>query len=144
VGLVTSRFLAATGDERLARVMPGLIAGAGTPFTFYGGLFAGMAGLGLFLHDHALRHQDQAATAQAARVAKRMLLYAVPHRAGSWVMGEYGLRMSGDLWFGSAGALVFLTQFLENRADVIYTLDELCPSDQLSPVSLAARSGAGR
>jgi tRNA A-37 threonylcarbamoyl transferase component Bud32 len=145
VGMVASRFLAVTGDERLAAIMPGLVAGVGNPFTYYGGLYSGMAGIGLFLHDHARRHRDEAVARQAERVAKRMFLYAVPHRAGSWVMGEYGLRMSGDLWCGSAGVLVFLTQFLENRDDGLLTLDGLCRrSDQSSLVSLAGRSASGR
>jgi hypothetical protein len=141
VGIVASRFLAATGDERLAKTMPRLLAGVGNPFTYYGGLYAGMAGLGLFLHDHARRHQDEAAAAAAMRVAKRMFFYTVPHRTGSWVMGEYGLRMSGDLWFGSAGVLAFLTQFLENRTDALYTLDEFVRTDRSSWVS---RSGGAR
>jgi tRNA A-37 threonylcarbamoyl transferase component Bud32 len=145
VGMVASRFLAATGSERLAAIMPGLVAGVGNPFTYYAGLYAGMAGIGLFLHDHAQRHQDEAAAARARHVAKRMFLYAVPHGAGSWVMGEYGLRMSGDLWCGSAGVLVFLTQFLENRPDGLFTLDELYRrSGQSSLVSPAGRSAAGR
>jgi hypothetical protein len=127
VGMVTSRFLDATGDERLARVMPGLLAGVACPFTLYGGLYAGMAGIGLFLHDHARRHADETAARRAQRAAKRMFLYAVPHGEGSWVMGELGLRMSGDLWYGSAGVLVFLTQLLNDQTDPLFTLDRLCP-----------------
>ena len=125
--MVTSRFLDATGDERLARVMPGLLAGVACPFTLYGGLYAGMAGIGLFLHDHARRHADETAARRAQRAAKRMFLYAVPHGEGSWVMGELGLRMSGDLWYGSAGVLVFLTQLLNDQTDPLFTLDRLCP-----------------
>jgi hypothetical protein len=125
VGMVASRFLAATGDERLTLTMPGLLSGASGKFSYYGGLYAGMAGLGLFLDDHARRHRDEATAAQARLVAKRMFLYTVPHREGSWVMGEHSLRMSGDLWCGSAGVLLFLTQFLEGRADCLFTLDHL-------------------
>ena len=81
----------------------------------YGGLYAGMAGVGLFLDDHARRHGDGTAAAAAARAARRMFLYAVPHGAGSWLVGETGLRLSGDLWYGSAGVLAFLTQYLTGR-----------------------------
>jgi hypothetical protein len=125
VGMVVSRFLAATSDERLAVTMPGLLSGVGSEFCHYGGLFVGMAGLGLFLDDHARRHRDDAAALRARLTAKRMFLYAVPHRAGSWVLGEHGLRMSGDLWLGSAGVLLFLAQYLEGRADCLFTLDQL-------------------
>jgi hypothetical protein len=133
VGMVASRFLAVTGEERLAQVMPGLLAGVGCHFSVYGGLYAGMAGIGLFLHDHARRHRDEAAAREAERVAKRMFLYAVPHGEGSWVMGEYGLRMSGDLWYGSAGVLVFLTQFLDDQPDPLFTLDGLEPTFSIVP-----------
>jgi hypothetical protein len=77
VGLVASRFLAATGDERLATTTPGLLSGASSKFCYYGGLFAGMAGLGLFLDDHARRYQDEAAATRARLAAQRMFLYAV-------------------------------------------------------------------
>jgi hypothetical protein len=123
VGMVASRYLAATGEERLAATLPGLIAGVGSRFTMYGGLYAGMAGVGLFLDDHARRHGDGTAAAAAARAARRMFLYAVPHGAGSWLVGETGLRLSGDLWYGSAGVLAFLTQYLTGRPDAIFTLD---------------------
>lgn len=125
VGMVASRFLAATGDERLAMTMPGLLSGASSKFSYYGGLYAGMAGLGMFLDDHAKRHADEAAATQARLAAKRMFLYTVPRRESSWVMGEHSLRMSGDLWYGSAGVLLFLTQFLADRADCLFTLDQL-------------------
>jgi hypothetical protein len=125
VGMVVSRYLAATGDDRLAGTMPGLLSGVDSSFTHYGGLYSGMSGLGLFLHDHARRHQDHDAGRQALRIAKRMFLYAVPHREGAYVMGEYGLRMSGDLWHGSAGVLVLLSQLLDDRTDAFFTLDDL-------------------
>jgi hypothetical protein len=137
VGMVASRYLAATGDERLADTMPGLLAGVGSRFTHYGGLYAGMAGVGLFLHDHARRHQDGTALAQAWQAAKRMFLYAVPHGAGSFVMGEHDLRMSADLWYGSAGVLVFLSQLLGDRTDSLFTLDEL--TNERATATAAAR-----
>jgi hypothetical protein len=125
VGMVVSRYLDATGSEQMAMAMPGLLAGAGTLFSPNGGLYAGLAGIGLFLDDHARHHNDGLAAAQAQQAAKRMFLYAIPRHDGTWVMGEGGLRMSGDLAFGTAGIITFLTQHLNSRTDSMFTLDQL-------------------
>lgn len=127
--VVASRYLAATGDERLAAAVPGLLTGLGCAFTHYGGLYSGMAGLSLALHDHGRRHADQVSLDRAHTLARRMFLYAVPHATGTYLPGEHGLRLSGDLWFGSAGALLLLAQVLDDRADALFTLDELVERD---------------
>ncbi|GHF42129.1 serine/threonine protein kinase [Amycolatopsis bartoniae] len=123
--MVASRYLAATGDERLAAAMPELLRGFGCAFTHYGGLSTGMAGIALALHDHGRRHADEASVERAHTLARRMFLYAVPHPTGMYVPGEQGLRLSGDLWFGSAGVLVLLARLLDGQPDPLYTLDGL-------------------
>lgn len=120
--MVASRYLATTGDDRVAAAIPGLLTGLNCSFTHYGGLFDGMAGLGLALHDHGRRHGDQASLDRAKTVAQRLFLYAVPHRTGTYVPGEHALRLSGDLWFGSAGVLTALAGVLGDHPDPLFAL----------------------
>jgi hypothetical protein len=123
--MVASRYLATTGDDRVAAAIPGLLTGLNCSFTHYGGLFDGMAGLSLALHDHGRRHGDQASLDRAKTLAQRLFLYAVPHETGTYVPGEHALRLSGDLWFGSAGVLTVLAGVLDDRPDPLFTLDDL-------------------
>ena len=123
VGLVASRYLATAHDERLAAALPALLAGVRCPYTFYGGLYNGMAGLGLFLEDHGRRHGDADATRAAYDIGRRMYLYAIPGASGTHILGEHDLRRSCDLYSGSAGALLFLDQLLRPREDAFFTLD---------------------
>ena len=99
------------------------MAAAGCPFTRYGGLYAGLAGLGLALLDHGRRHADDRSVARARAVARRMFLYAVPRPGGTYLLGEYSLRLSTDLSFGSAGMLLLVDQILHERPDPLFTVD---------------------
>jgi hypothetical protein len=92
-----------------------------------------MAGLGVFLHDHGRRTGDQDSLRRAMRAAERMFLYAVPHGTGAYVVGEHGLRLSGDLWHGAAGVLLFCAQVLDDRTDTLFTLDDRVPQSSRQP-----------
>jgi hypothetical protein len=120
---VASRYLARRDDERLAGALPSMLAAAACPFTRYGGLYAGMAGLGLTLLDHGRRHADERSVVEARAVARRMFFYAVPRPTGTYLLGEYGLRLSTDLSFGSAGMLLLVDQLMHERPDPLFTLD---------------------
>ncbi|GLY54473.1 class III lanthionine synthetase LanKC [Lentzea sp. NBRC 102530] len=120
--VVASRYLATTGDDRVAAAIPGLLTGLHCSFTHYGGLLDGMAGISLALHDHGRRHGDQASLDRAKTLAQRLFLYAVPHRTGTYVPGEHALRLSGDLWFGSAGVLTALAAVLGDHPDPLFAL----------------------
>jgi hypothetical protein len=123
-GFVASRYLDSRDDDRLAEAMPAVLASADAPFTYYGGLFTGMAGLGLFLADHAQRTGDPDIERQAWAVAQRLSLYAIPRGDGELhVLGDGDLRLSSDLGSGSAGVLLMLDQLRHGRTDAFFTLD---------------------
>jgi lantibiotic modifying enzyme len=120
---VASRYLALREDDRLTTALPLMLTAAACSFTRYAGLYAGMAGLGLTLVDHGERHAHDESIVEAQRIGRRMFMYTVPRPAGTYVLGEYSLRLSTDLSYGSAGVLLFLDQLLHRRADPFFTLD---------------------
>ncbi|WP_354637312.1 class III lanthionine synthetase LanKC [Kitasatospora camelliae] len=139
--LPVTRYLQATGDERLAAAMPRLLAAMRIPYTAMPGLFQGFAGLGLALTDHAAATGDTDSRCEAQRIARGLFKYALPHPTGTRLLGHGMLRHSADLWSGSAGVLLFLTQLLQPRPDPLFTLDD--PATP-RPAALPASSSAVR
>jgi hypothetical protein len=63
--------------------------------------------------------------------ARGLFRYAVPRRAGVAWLGQPGLRLSADLWSGSAGMLLALCQLTDPTPfalDALDALDERQPS----------------
>lgn len=95
-------------DAHLA-ALDGIARAAAVPFAVQGGLFAGRAGLIVFLATlEAAGHGSS--TQRAARDAhvRALRLHALPSDAGIRFAGDGNLRASCDLATGSAGVLVAL------------------------------------
>ncbi|MFD6421092.1 lanthionine synthetase LanC family protein [Streptomyces sp. NPDC060198] len=122
---VASRYLAVTEDERLAAAMPRLLPVMDVTYTVMPGLFQGLSGLGFALADHAAVTGSTESRAAAVRTARKLFGYAVPHATGTRFPGDQLLRLSADLWSGSAGVLLFLTELLTPRPDALFTVDSL-------------------
>ncbi|WP_329128551.1 class III lanthionine synthetase LanKC [Streptomyces sp. NBC_01476] len=120
-----SRYVRATGDERLSAAMPALLATLNTRFTVMSGLYQGLSGLGLVLAEHGRLCDDDTSRQAAFDVARGLFKHAVPHSTGVRFAGDQLLRYSGELWSGSAGVLLFLTQLLQPRPDPFFTVDAL-------------------
>ncbi|MFF4653552.1 class III lanthionine synthetase LanKC [Streptomyces sp. NPDC001380] len=122
---VASRYLAVTGDERLAGAVPRLLPVMDVAYTVMPGLFQGLSGLGFALVDHAAVTGSEESRAAAVRTARKLFGFAVPHATGVRMPGDQLLRCSADLWSGSAGVLLFLTELLSPRPDALFTVDSL-------------------
>ena len=120
---VATRYLQTVDDERLATSMPRLLTQLRMPYTAMPGLYQGMSGLGLALVDHAMLTGDQADHEAAMRAGRALFKYAIPHPTGVRFPGDQMLRLSADLWSGSSGVLLFLTQLLDPRPDALFTVD---------------------
>jgi hypothetical protein len=117
------RYLRDTGDERLRAAVPTLLKRLNTRFTVMPGLYQGLSGLGLVLTEHARMYDDADARRAAWNVACGLFKFALPHPTGVRFQGDQLLRLSADLWSGSAGVLLFLTQLLQPRPDPFFTVD---------------------
>ncbi|WP_327173806.1 class III lanthionine synthetase LanKC [Streptomyces sp. NBC_01335] len=122
---VASRYLTVADDERLANAVPRLLPVMGVTYTVMPGLFQGLSGLGFALADHAAVTGSAESLAMAVRTARKLFGFAVPHATGVRMPGDQLLRHSADLWSGSAGVLLFLTELLSPRPDALFTVDSL-------------------
>jgi Lanthionine synthetase C-like protein len=125
VAFAAVRCARATGDERLAAAMPGLLAPLRLPYTAMPGLCQGLAGTTFTLAEHSRLTGDPAARADAVRSARYLFKYAVPHPTGVRFLGDQLLRYSAELWSGSAGVLLALSHVLDARPDALLTVDSL-------------------
>jgi hypothetical protein len=112
---VATRYLKATGDERLALALPRLAAGVRQTCASAPGLYAGLAGLAFALAEHADWAGDDRHRRAAVRVATGLPKYATPHSGGSGFRDEGGRQESAELWGGAAGVLVALDRALGVR-----------------------------
>ncbi len=131
---VVTRYLRVLDDARLAEALPRLLASLRITFTVMPGLYQGLSGLGFALAEHADLTDDPAGRADAVRVARALFKFAVPHPTGVRLLGDGLLRYSADLWSGSAGVLLFLSQLLDPRPDPLFTVDALAVPLPAPPV----------
>jgi hypothetical protein len=124
-GMVYSvtRCLRAVDDERLAEALPRLLASLHLTYTALPGLYRGLAGLAFALADHARLTGDETSRQAAMRDAAGLFKFAVPHSTGVRYLGDQLLRYSAELWSGSAGVLLALTQVLTPRSDGLFAVD---------------------
>ncbi|MDF2919087.1 MAG: hypothetical protein K0S70_3304 [Microbacterium sp.] len=110
VGLVLARYLAhEPGDDELRVTLHGIIRAASAPFVVQAGLFAGRAGLALFLHSLEATGHASADTVRARdHHLGRMTLHALDAPVGARFVGDAMLRASCDLATGAAGVLLAL------------------------------------
>ena len=120
---VATRCLRIADDERLAAAMPRLLAPVTGTYTVMPALYPGLAGFAFTLADHAQLAGDPTTRRSALRVARGLFKYALPHATGVRFLGEGLLRYSADLWSGSAGILLALTQVLDPRPGTLFTVD---------------------
>jgi len=92
------------------------------------GLFPGLAGLAAMLAGagNRLGRPDLIVAAHAS--ARGLFRYAVPRKIGVAWLGEPGLRLSADLWSGSAGILLALCQLTDPTPFPLDILDEEDPA----------------
>lgn len=120
---VATRYLRAVGDERLEAAVPRLLRQLQVPFTIMPGLYSGTAGLGFVLAERAMLTGGEVEREAAVRAGKALFRYAIPHSGGVAFLGDQLMRLSADLYSGSAGILLFLTQLLDPRPDALFTVD---------------------
>ncbi|MFD6529734.1 hypothetical protein [Streptomyces sp. NPDC060184] len=138
---VASRYLTVADDERLAAAVPRLLPVMGVTYTVMPGLFQGLSGLGFALADHAAVTGSAEILAAAVRTARKLFGFAVPHATGVRLPGDQLLRHSADLWSGSAGVLLFLTELLSPRPDALFTVDSLSGAARPVPSREGDRPG---
>lgn len=122
---VATRYIDAVEDERLAEATPRMLNQLDARFTVFSGLCQGMSGLAFVLAEHARLTGDDASRARAIDVADGLVKYSIPHETGIRFLGDQNQRFSAELWGGSAGILLSLSQILEPRPDPFFTLDAL-------------------
>ncbi|MEU0413432.1 class III lanthionine synthetase LanKC [Streptomyces griseorubiginosus] len=120
---VATRYQLAAEDERLAAALPRLLRSLRTTYTAMPGLYSGLSGLGFALADRAALTGDEHDQRAALRVGRALFKYAIPHATGVRFLGDQLQRFSAELWSGSAGVLLFLTQLLHPRPDTLFTVD---------------------
>lgn len=108
IGLVLDQYLAHRDDEQFAEASEAIHLAARAPFFIQSGLFAGRAGILLYL-----LHRGEPAAVEAQ--VRRLAWHALPYADGLAFPGEQLLRLSMDLATGSAGVLLALGAALHDR-----------------------------
>ena len=109
IGLALAQYLSHEPADDLAAVLHGIIRAASAPFVVQSGLFAGRAGLALFLHSLEATGHASADTIRARdHHLARMALHALDAPVGARFVGDGMLRASCDLATGAAGVLLAL------------------------------------
>ena len=108
IGVVLDQYLTYRDDEQFAEASAAIHRAARAPFFVQSGLFAGRAGILLYL-----RHRGE--TADVAAQVQRLAWHALPYADGLAFPGEQLLRLSMDLATGTAGVLLALGAALHDR-----------------------------
>lgn len=119
-----SRYLAATDDGRLAEAMPLMLRQLDTKHARSAGLCQGLSGQVLALAEYARVSGGGHWRERAVEVARGLSKFAVPHESGVRFLGDQNLRYSAELWSGSAGIVLALSQLLDPGPNPLFTLDE--------------------
>jgi aminoglycoside phosphotransferase len=109
VGLVLDRYLAHRADAQFADASAAISRAAQSPLYVQSGLFAGRAGIILYL---AHRHR---AGEELGTQVRNLAWHALPYRGHVAFPGEQLLRLSMDLATGSAGVLLALGAALHHE-----------------------------
>ncbi|HEU5270691.1 MAG TPA: lanthionine synthetase C family protein, partial [Jatrophihabitans sp.] len=97
-------------------------------FPALSGLFPGLAGLAVVLAGAGRRLGRPDLLDAAHASARGLFRYAIPRKGGVAWLGEPGLRLSADLWSGSAGILLALRQLTDPTPFALDVLDEGDPA----------------
>jgi hypothetical protein len=127
IGLVLDQYLAHRQDERFATASTAISRAARAPFYAQTGLFAGRAGIILYLRHRAdASHAADAATrAEITAQIERLAWHVLPYKGFLAFPGEQLLRLSMDLATGTAGVLLALGAVLHDEP---VTLPFLAPA----------------
>jgi hypothetical protein len=97
-------------------------------FTALPGLFSGLAGCATALAGAGRRLGRPELVDAAFTSARGLVRYAIPRDDGVGWLGEPGLRLSADLWSGSAGILLALHQLIDPAPSPLDLLDAHLPA----------------
>jgi hypothetical protein len=104
IGIMVDQYLAHRADERLAEASTAIRRAATTPFYVQSGLFAGRAGIILYLAHRA--RTDPTAQPHLDAQIRHLSWHALPYQGHLAFPGEQLLRLSMDLATGTAGVLL--------------------------------------
>jgi hypothetical protein len=134
MAVTVTRYLRDAHDDKLASALPRLLAPLRKTYAAMPALCTGLAGFAFALADHALLTGAEPSRQDAVRVARALFKYAIPHATGVRYLGDQMLRYSAELWTGSAGVLLALTQVLSPRPGMLFTVDTTgTPAQALAP-----------
>ena len=108
IGIVLDQFLAHRTVDEFAEASDRIYRAATAPFYAQSGLFAGRAGIILYLAHRARVCADAMARAQLGAQVHRLAWHALPYRGQTAFPGDQLMRLSMDLATGSAGVLLSL------------------------------------
>jgi hypothetical protein len=117
IGLVLDQYLAHRQDERFATASTAISRAARAPFYAQSGLFAGRAGIILYLRHRAqiTATGDYPARAEMTAQLQRLAWHTLPYKGFLAFPGEQLLRLSMDLATGTAGVLLALGAALHDE-----------------------------
>jgi hypothetical protein len=118
IGLALDAYLARRPDAELAEARDGIALAARSAFYVQSGLFAGRAGIVLYLARH--RPADPA---ELDRQTRALSWHALPYGGGLAFPGEQLMRLSMDLATGTAGVLLALAAAAGEPAAQLPLLD---------------------
>lgn len=117
VASVVTRIVAATGDERCATALPGVLSGCRSLNSVQPGLYQGAASWAFTMATHAAHAGDHRDHTTAVRIAGGLAKYAIRRPRGLCVLGSLESRFHSDLASGGAGVLLALTRVLSRTSD---------------------------
>jgi hypothetical protein len=141
---VLSRYLAHRSDAefdedatfRAADVLEQCLRACSIRFTALPGLFPGLAGLASVLAGAGRRLGRPELLDAAFTSARGLFRYAIPRDDGVCWLGEPGVRLSADLWSGSAGILLAVHQLIDPAPSPLDLLDVHLPASRNTVGSL--------
>ena len=151
---VLSRYLAHRPDAefedgstlRAADVLEQCLRACSIRFTALPGLFPGLAGLASVLAGAGRRLGRPDLVDAAFTSARGLFRYAISQDEGVGWLGEPGVRLSADLWSGSAGILLAVHQLIDPAPSPLDLLDVHLPAprDTVQPPVTERRDQHGR
>jgi hypothetical protein len=118
IGIVLDQFRRYRDDERFAAASSAIYRAATTPFYAQSGLFAGRAGIVLYLAHRTRREPDPAVRDELATQIERLGWHALPYQGHLAFPGEQLMRLSMDLATGTAGVLLSLAAARDDSVDL--------------------------
>jgi hypothetical protein len=131
IGFVLAEYLAHRGDEQFAEAAGGIRQAASGHFYVQAGLFAGRAGMILYLSHRRSAGPVSEAVADQIR---RLRWHALAHEGHLAFPGDQLLRLSMDLATGTAGVLLALAAALHDEPTSLPFLIATEPAGACTPV----------